>query len=54
MTTITIKKADQKQTYRKKLSGIRLKGLNAHKYAGKIKISLDPLVIQKKLRDEWK
>ena len=28
-------------------------GINLKKYSGKIKLKEDPLVIQKKLRDEW-
>jgi hypothetical protein len=53
MKTITIKKKDQKQVYTKKLNQIVLKGLDAKKYCGKLKIKDDPLKIQKRLRDEW-
>ncbi len=53
MKTITIKREDQKQTYIKKLNKIVLKGLDAKKYCGKLKIKEDPLKIQKRLRNEW-
>ena len=29
------------------------KGVDIMKYCGKIKLSVDPLTIQKKVRDEW-
>jgi hypothetical protein len=29
------------------------KGVNTKKYSGTIKLPEDPLVIQKKMRDEW-
>ena len=29
------------------------KGVDTLKYCGKIKLSIDPLSIQKKIRDEW-
>ena len=35
--------------YKKKLSG----GFNAKKYNGIWRLKEDPLIIQKKLRDEW-
>lgn len=54
MKTITIRKEDRKQTYIRKLNQITLKGLDTKKYCGKLKIEEDPLMIQKRLRDEWK
>ncbi|APF20166.1 hypothetical protein [Caldithrix abyssi] len=54
MKTITITKKDRKQTYIRKLNQITLKGLDAKKYCGILKIEEDPLKIQKRLRDEWK
>ena len=54
MKTITITKKDRKQTYIRKLNQITLKGLDAKKYCGILKIEDDPLKIQKRLRDEWK
>ena len=54
MKTITITRKDQKQAYTKKLNRITLKGLDAKKYCGKLKIEENPLKIQERLRDEWK
>ena len=54
MKTITITRRDRKQTYTRKLKRITLKGLDAKKYCGILKIEDDPLKIQKRLRDEWK
>lgn len=31
----------------------RLKGIDAYKYCGILKLKEDPLIIQKKLRNEW-
>ncbi|KAF0239406.1 MAG: hypothetical protein FD183_1429 [Chitinophagaceae bacterium] len=31
----------------------RHKGFNAHKYNGVLNLNIDPLEIQKSLRDEW-
>ncbi len=50
---ITIKKAESKTIYSKKLARLNDKGLDTKKYAGKIKISEDALIIQKRLRNEW-
>lgn len=33
--------------------GIAVKGMEAKKYSGTIRLKEDPLAIQKKLRDEW-
>jgi len=30
-----------------------VKGVNTKKYCGKIKLPEDPMIIQKKMRDEW-
>lgn len=54
MKTIIIKKSELKRTYRKKLDKLTVVGLDTNKYSGKIKITEDPLLIQKRLRDEWK
>lgn len=31
----------------------RIKGIDAHRYCGVLKLDKDAVVIQKKLRDEW-
>jgi hypothetical protein len=53
MVTI-IKKGTKKEDFDKQLSGLKnIKKFNAHKYCGIIKLKEDPLVIQKRMRDEW-
>lgn len=54
MKTITIKKTDKKKAYLKKLENLISPGLDVKKYSGKLKITENPLKIQKRLRDEWK
>jgi hypothetical protein len=51
--TIRIKKGSSKKTIQKQLSKAKSKGFPASKFTGKIKIKMDALAIQKKLRDEW-
>ncbi len=57
MVLILKKGASKKEieVLREKLSSLpgRKKTMEAHKYLGTIKLKEDPLVIQKKLRDEW-
>ena len=53
MKSITIKKSDKPQANMRKLKGIDLPGLDVSKYSGKVKIKDDPILIQKRLRDEW-
>ncbi|MBO9703257.1 MAG: hypothetical protein J7604_23785 [Sporocytophaga sp.] len=51
---VTIRKSSKKEEIEKILSTINVaKQLDVSKYCGKIKLSEDPLFIQKKLRDEW-
>ena len=38
---------------RKKLNQLPGKGIDTKKYCGVLKLKEDPLVIQKKMRDEW-
>jgi hypothetical protein len=38
---------------RKKLEKLPGKGVDTKKYCGVIKLKEDPLVMQKKMRDEW-
>lgn len=53
MVTI-IKKGIKKKEFDKKLSSLKsVKKFDAHKFCGIIKLEEDPLLIQRKLRDEW-
>lgn len=55
MVTI-LKKGASKSSIRHLLTRLRKregKGINIHKYVGKISLNADALLIQKKLRDEW-
>lgn len=53
MVTV-IKKGDTKEKINKLITkAIQTKGVNTKKYCGVIKLKEDPLLIQKKLRDEW-
>lgn len=53
MVTI-IKKGANKEEIERALMGITsVKKFNAFKYSGKVKFKEDPLLIQKKMRDEW-
>ena len=55
MVTI-IKKGTILKNIRKALKGVekKKKTLNAYKYCGTVKVSEDAILIQKKLRSEWK
>jgi hypothetical protein len=54
METI-IKKGAKKNSINQILKKIlSIKGIDAYKYCGIIKLKQDPLLIQKKLRHEWK
>ncbi len=50
-----INKKTKKDELRKIMSDMDKKGktLDASKYSGKLKLKADPLIVQKKLRDEW-
>ncbi|WP_185154396.1 hypothetical protein [Fulvivirga sp. M361] len=53
MVTV-IKKGTDKEIIDKLLKeALKTKGVDTHKYCGVIKLKEDPLVIQKRLRDEW-
>lgn len=56
--TVIIKKGVDKKEFEKILNSFRqnkkAKGVNTLKYCGIIKLSKDPLIIQKEMRDEWK
>jgi|APGre2960657404_1045060.scaffolds.fasta_scaffold260425_1 hypothetical protein len=55
--TVVIKKGVDKKEFEKILDSFRKnkksKGVDTTKYCGTIKLSKNPLVIQKELRDEW-
>lgn len=53
MATIIKKKSDTKSISRKFKRAITSKGIDTKKYCGVIKLTRDPLAIQKELRDEW-
>ncbi len=55
MVTI-IKKGTPKKEIKKRVNEIVSKApkKNIMKYAGKLKTDIDPLLYQKKMRDEWK
>ena len=54
MVTV-IKKGQNKTKINKLLAkAMKTKGVDTHKYCGVIKLKEDPLVIQKRMRDEWK
>ena len=54
MVTIINKNADLKQI-NKKISELKgAKKFNSKKHSGVIKLPEDPLIIQNRLRDEWK
>lgn len=53
MVTV-IKKGAIKEEIEKAFSNLaNTKKFNAYKYCGTIKLTEDPLTIQKKMRDEW-
>ena len=53
MVTI-IKKGTKKEDFDKKNCGIKnIKGFDSYKFCGIIKLKEDPLIIQKRMRDEW-
>ncbi|MDX1958987.1 MAG: hypothetical protein SFU98_10465 [Leptospiraceae bacterium] len=45
---------DLKTSSKSKKEVVKPKLLNASKYCGILKLSEDPILIQKRLRDEWK
>ena len=53
MVTV-IKKGINKEEFDKKLSSLKSnKGFDSYKFCGIIKLKEDPVVIQKRMRDEW-
>ena len=54
MSVIVLKTNEKKGKAKKIISMLSPKGgLNAKKYCGKINFQVDPLVYQKRIRDEW-
>ncbi|MDD5150805.1 MAG: hypothetical protein PHC28_10080 [Flavobacterium sp.] len=55
--TVVIKKGLDKKEFEKILDSFRKnkksQGVNTSKHCGTIKLSKDPLIIQKEMRDEW-
>ena len=52
MITIIKKGSDKKKVAQKLDKALKTKGVDTRKYCGVIKLKEDPLVIQKRLRDE--
>ena len=53
MVTVIKKKLNKQDISKKFNKAITQKGVDTHKYCGVIKLTKDPLIIQKELRDEW-
>lgn len=56
MTIVLNKNVSQEEILKivSRLRNAKRKGFNAKKYSGILKLSKDPLSIQKKLRNEWR
>ncbi|MFT7233796.1 MAG: hypothetical protein ACI8TA_003023 [Cyclobacteriaceae bacterium] len=53
MVTV-IKKDSNRQDIKKQIEkALETKGVDTHKHCGVIKLKEDPLLIQKRMRDEW-
>ncbi len=53
MATVIQKKSGKKNIVKKFNKAVASKGVDTRKYCGIIKLTQDPLIIQKQLRDEW-
>lgn len=53
MATIIKKKSNRKNISKIFNKAVASKGVDTKKYCGVIKLTENPLVIQKELRDEW-
>jgi hypothetical protein len=53
MATVIKKKSAKKVISEKFIKAISSKGVDTRKYCGVIKLSKDPLAIQKEGKDEW-
>ncbi len=53
MATIIKKKSKRKEISKLFNKVVSSKGVDTKKYCGVIKLTKDPLIIQKELRDEW-
>ena len=53
MVTVIKKGSDKALLFRLSREALETKGVDTHKYCGVIKLKEDPLVIQKRMRDEW-
>ncbi|MCX8492054.1 MAG: hypothetical protein ORN54_13415 [Cyclobacteriaceae bacterium] len=53
MSTVINKKLNKKSIPKKFSKVISQTGVDTRKYCGIIKLSKDPLVVQKELRNEW-
>ena len=53
MVTVIKKGTDKEIINRLLKEALKTKGVDTRKYCGVIKLKEDPLVIQKRMRDEW-
>jgi hypothetical protein len=53
MATVIKRKSNRRNISKIFDKAVSSKGVDTKKYCGVIKLSKDPLVIQKQLRDEW-
>ena len=53
MVTVIKKGADKKLITKILKEALKTKGVNTHKYCGVITLKESPMVIQKRMRDEW-
>ena len=53
MVTVIKKGTDTKQLAKQIKKALETKGVDTHKYCGVLKLNEDPVVIQKRMRDEW-
>ena len=53
MVTVIKKGSDKKKASQQIKKALKTKGVDTHKYCGVIKLKEDPLIIQKRMWDEW-
>jgi len=55
MSVVILKKGEDINKLKSKMNAARekMKGLNAKKYSGVIKLTEDPIAYQKRMRSEW-
>lgn len=53
MVTVIKKSSGKKKASEQIEKALKTKGVDTHKFCGVIKLKEDPLLIQKRMRDEW-